>query len=342
MTGQTFIKKILYLRFFRWIMLFSTIGFFTGLPFSVHAIDVLVGTKKSGTFSYFTGHTLCRVINNYSDGIRCQVVPAANDLHNLTNLRGGSLDFALVDSRRLHEAVTTTGDFEFLDIGFENLRVLFLLYDVPITLAARPGTDIHELDDLKGKRINTGDPDSPEREAVNTILKLKNWTKKDFSMVENIPLTQFQSIREFCHGVIQAQFFVGIHPDPVLGRIFKMCKARLIPMNDPDIQEFVDDHPAYVNIQIPPNIYPEVSGAVETFGTLTVLATTVDLDTETIYKVMDLLYSHRKEVKRAHPVLSSFSADNGRLTGKNIRAHPVAAEYMEEKGKKRPADTDGK
>ena len=74
--------------------------------------------------------------------MNCETVPASDDVHNLTNLQGGSLDIGLIDSRMLHDAVNKTGEFEFLDISYDNLRALVPLYDIPITLVVRSDAKI--------------------------------------------------------------------------------------------------------------------------------------------------------------------------------------------------------
>jgi len=156
-------------------------------PFSIHAFDILLGTGVPGTFSHFTGRMLCRVINSNVDDMNCQTVSSPDDVHNLTNLRGGSLDISLVDSRMLFDAVNKTGQFGFLDISYDNLRFLAPLYDIPITLVVRDDAGVASLKDLKGKRINAGQSRSHSYQAVETILKAKNWTKSDFSLVGELP-----------------------------------------------------------------------------------------------------------------------------------------------------------
>ena len=92
--------------------------FIVGLcPFSADALDILLGTGETGSFSYFTGRTICGTLNRHADGINCKVVAGPDDMSNLTNLRGGALDIGLVDSRMLYDAVNKAGNFEFLDIG---------------------------------------------------------------------------------------------------------------------------------------------------------------------------------------------------------------------------------
>jgi len=175
-------KTICFIRFFNRTLIISaflTVGLF---PFSANAFDILLGTGETGTFSHFTGRMLCRVINSYSDDMNCKTVPtpddvdAPDDVHNLTNLRGGFLDIGLIDSRMLHDAINKTGDFEFLDISYENLRVLVPLYYTPITLVVRSDARITSLEDLKGKRINAGAWLSIEQLAMDTIMKAKNWS----------------------------------------------------------------------------------------------------------------------------------------------------------------------
>ena len=144
------------------------------LPFPANAFDILLGTGETGTFSHHAGRTICRIINRHADDINCKTVPASGDVHNLTNLRGGSLDIGLIDSRMLHDAMNKTGYFEFLDISYDNLRVLVPLYEVPVALVVRSNAKIASLEALKGKRINAGAPRSPQHLAVNTIMKAKN------------------------------------------------------------------------------------------------------------------------------------------------------------------------
>ena len=171
------IKDVIQNRFLRSLTkmpITLTLIFVLGFPLSANAFEIRLGTGEIGTFSHFTGRMLCRAINGHAEGVQCETVPSSGDVHILTNVQGGSLDIGLVDSRMLQDAVAKQGYFEFLDIRYDNLRVLMPLYDVPVTLVVRNDADIGLLDDLKGKRINAGTPRSPEHLAVDTILQAKN------------------------------------------------------------------------------------------------------------------------------------------------------------------------
>ena len=162
-------KYICFSRFFKRapiICAFLIVGLY---PFSANALDVLIGTGETGTFSHFTGRTICRMINRHSKDISCTTIPGSDDMHNLTNLQGGSLDIGLIDSRMLHDAINKTGYFEFLDINYDNLRVIVPLYDVPVTLIVRSDTGINSLEELKGKRIM---PALRDRFSILRLIRL--------------------------------------------------------------------------------------------------------------------------------------------------------------------------
>ncbi|MCP4624298.1 MAG: TAXI family TRAP transporter solute-binding subunit [bacterium] len=299
-------------------------------PFSANALDIHLGTGAPGTFSHFTGRMLCRVINSHTNDINCQTVPASDDVHNLTNLRGGSLDIGLVDSRMLFDAINKTGHFEFLDISYENLRILAPLYDIPITLVVRSDAGITSLKDLKGKRINAGNSRSLQYLAVDTIMKAKNWSKKDFSLFGELPPSQSQDTMAFCHGTMQAMVHIGVHPDSSLQQLFRLCKADLVNMDDSDIRKLVNTQPAFWKIDIPANTYSSHPEEVITFGTRAILVASEDLDDKTVYRIIEAIDANQKRLSRAHPALSLFSVDAAQKSIAGIQLHTGAAKYFSE------------
>ncbi|WP_299979648.1 TAXI family TRAP transporter solute-binding subunit [Desulfobacula sp.] len=308
------------------ILVMSMILVFFSVPAS--AFDVFIGTSNPGTFSHFTGRLLERVINKQIKEINCKAVPASGDIHNLTNLSQGSLDIALIDSRMLHDAINKTGNFKFLDINYQNLSILVPLYDVPFTLIAGDNTGITKLDDLKGKRINVGAPLSLQRLSVETILTAKTWSKNNFSLVAEISDSQSQDTMAFCHGDIDAMIHVGVHPDPSLQQLFKLCKAKAADMNDNDIQSLVHRHPAFSKFTIPAGTYPSQTSDIITFGTQTLLVASKNLDEETVYAMLNAIYRSHKRLSNAHPSLALKKPDIKQTSYAGIKLHAGALKYF--------------
>ena len=304
------------------------LAFFSPLP--ADAFDILLGTGEAGTFSHFTGKAICRAVNRQAMDINCIPTPAPDDVHNLTNLRGGSLDIGLVDSRMLLDAVNKTGYFEFLDISYENLRVLAPMYDIPITLVVRNDAGITSLGDIKEKRINAGTPRSLQYLAMDTVMKAKNWSKNDFSLFGELPQSQSQDTMAFCHGTMQAMVYIGVHPNSSLQQLFKLCRADLVNMDDADIEKLVNDHPAFWKINIATDTYPSHPEETITFGTRAMLVASEDLDAETVYRIVDAIDSNQDRLSNAHPALSLFFEDTAQKSMAGVKQHPGAIKYFSE------------
>ena len=319
-----------YRRFFMQasvLCIFLMIGL---LPLKAHALEILVGTGEIGTFSNFTGRLICRMVNKSAEDITCKTVPAPDDVHNLTNLRGGSLDGALIDSRMLYDAINKTGYFEFLDISYDNLRALIPLYEVPFTVVVRRDANISSMEELKGKRINFGAPRSPQHLATDTIITAKNWTKGNFSLAAELSASQSQDTMAFCHGTTQAMIHIGVHPDATLQQLFKLCEADLVNMDDTDIQKLVADRPEFLKITIAANTYPSNPKGITTFGTSVALIASDNLDEETAYKIISAIDRYQKNLKSAHPALASFTMDAAGKNDLGLTPHPGVMKYLSE------------
>ena len=307
---------------------FATLFFIALTPISASALDILLGTGPEGTFSHFTGRTICRIISRHAEDIDCTTLPGPDAIDNLTNLQGGSLDISLVDSLVLADAVNKTGYFKFLDIRYDNLRELLPLYDRPFTLVARGDADITSLQELKGKRINAGAPRSEEHLATDAILTAKNWTKDGFSLFGELSPSQSQDTMAFCYGEIQAMLHIGVHPDPSVQQMIERCNAALVDMDDSDILKMVDSQPALSQIDIPAGIYPALQKPVSTFGTTVFLIASGSLDEETAFKITEALDKNQQNLRSAHPALSTFTVETAPKRTSGIQRHPGAETYL--------------
>ena len=305
---------------------------FGALPSGASAFDILLGTDDTGTFSHFVGRTLCRVINSHGTELNCRTVPAPGDVDNLTNLRGGSLDLALADARMLLDAINRKGRFEFLDITYDNLRALLPMYDIPITLVVREDAGIDTLDDLSGKRLNAGAPLSPQHAVFERIMSVKNWSRQNFSLLAELSASQSQDTMAFCHGTTQAMLHIGVHPDPSLQQLFKLCGARLTDMNDSDIDQLVQANAAFSKLSLAPGTYTSHTQRVTTFGTRAVLVVSQDLDAQTAVTVMDAMYRQRQRLQKAHPSLTLFPIDTAWTEAAGITLHPGVTQFLAEQG----------
>ncbi len=301
---------------------------FCAIPAPALAFEILMGTGEKGSFSYFAGRTICRVIEGGADGIECKVKPSADgDVHNLTNLRSGSLDLCLVDSHMLQDAVDKKGAFRFLDIIYDNIFLLMPAYEIPMTLVVRTDAGIESLDDLKGKIINAGAPLSEIRRATETIMAAKGWSREVFGLVQELPTSQMQDTLALCYGSVQAMVHAGVHPDSSLARLLKICGAKLVNVYDRDIRDWIDGHPAFCETTLDKGAYPTVTVQVSTLATRGVLVASDSLDDDTAVDILEAIYGGLDRLKRSHPSLAPPEKGPAAIYS-GMPAHPGAVRFF--------------
>lgn len=316
-----------------WILCFFLTACVSIAPVFVHALDIRLGTGPPGSFSYFSGRVLCRMINNQITDLNCQQVAAVegHDFYNLTNLHGGSLDIILVDSRALFDAINKTGKFAFLDIDYGDLRGLAPLYETPAVIVVRNDAGIKSLTDLQGKRINAGTPGTIQYQEMRRIMKAKKWTRDDFSLVGDLsPSQSNDDTKAFCYGTMQAMIYIGIHPDFSLRRMLKTCNGSLLDMTDSDIEALIHADPALWKIEIPADLYPTQKDKVVTFGTRSILVASENLDGETVYSIMDVLDKNKAYLQTTHRSLSLFAQETSQKNALGLQRHSGSARYLAE------------
>ena len=100
-----------------------------------------------------------------------------------------------------YHALKGTSAFEIVGPDTD-LRALFSLHGEPFTVVARRDAGILRFLDLKGKRVNIGNPGSGQRATMEVVMEAEGWSKSDFSLANDLPASQ-QSLA-LCNDRVQA------------------------------------------------------------------------------------------------------------------------------------------
>ena len=301
----------------------------TGMP-ATQAADILIGTaSKSGVY-FQVGRALCRLMERGSEGLSCEAMETAGSVSNLQNVQVGALELGLVQSDIQFHGVNRSGPFRFVDAPHDNVRALFSLYTEPFTLVARRDSGIRTLDDLKGRRVNIGNPGSGQRATMEVVMEAKGWDKEDFQLVTELPATQ-QSLA-LCHNRVQAMVYTVGHPNPSVARAVKLCRAVIAEVSGSEIEKLVSDTPYYSLAHIPGGLYEGVDEPVRTFGVLATVVSSVDVDEELVYLVVKTLFENMDRFRNMHRVFQSLDPRGMIRNGLSAPLHKGAERYYREKG----------
>lgn len=326
MTTCRFLKYRLFIPI---LLLFTaSLTSFSSVP--CRAYEMLLGTDEVGTFSYFAGRTICRAVTKYGADVSCKAVVAPDHTHNLTNLQGGSLDLALVNSKLLQDALTHSGLFKYMDIKYDNLRYLMPLYKVPISLLVRQDSKIKTVEDLKGKRVNGGEPLSLQDLIFSDVMTAMGWQISDFSLYQNLPAASAQDFIAFNNGTVQAMLHIGVHPDTNIKRQMSESRGTVVGLSGGVISKLVDAKKGYSRCVIPAETYSEISGNLETMAIESLLITNEDMDDSMVKTLLDALVSAKIQLNQAHPCLLGTDIKKNSVEGSDISPHAAAVTYFQQ------------
>jgi TRAP transporter TAXI family solute receptor len=217
-----------------------------------------------------------------------------------------------------------------MDANYENLRALFSVHGEPFTVVARRDSGIGELDDLKGKRVNIGNPGSGQRATMEVVMRAKGWTKGDFALAEELPASQ-QSLA-LCHNRVQAMVYTVGHPNPSVGKAVGLCDAIIVGVGGPAIDKLVADNPFYALATIPGGMYAGNPDPVRTFGVKATVVSSAEVDADLVYAVVKVVFDNLDKFRKMHPAFGTLAPSAMVKEGLSAPLHEGAVRYFKERG----------
>src|SRR5690349_16607602 len=153
----------------------------------VNRPDVVIGTASSTGIYYPLGGSICRLVNleTVRHGLRCAEEPSSGSVANIESLRLGLLDIGVVPSDVLADAVAGQGPFAARG-PTTDLRVLFAGPDEMLTVVARRDSAIRSVTEIRGTRINIGNPGSRQRASIDRVMAALGLGRSDFADVREL------------------------------------------------------------------------------------------------------------------------------------------------------------
>jgi TRAP transporter TAXI family solute receptor len=292
---------------------------------------VSMGTGSITAVYFPVGVALCRLVNQHrrDTGLRCAARLSAGSIANLSDLRAGKLDLAIVQSDNQAEALAGTGPFAAAG-SFAGLAAVMALYPEPLTLVSRADAGIGRVEDLPGKRVWLGPEGSGTRGLAEAMMRALGWSEASFAPVPDTSPDLLPGA--LCDGEIDAFFYAVGHPALVIQEATTGCDAVLVAISGPAIAEMVDATPAFVAATIPGGLYRGNRQPVESFGVGATLVTRADRDEETIHTIVGAIFADLAMLRGLDPVLAGLDPQAMVSEGLTAPLHPGAARFYREQG----------
>jgi hypothetical protein len=292
---------------------------------------VTIGTGGVTGVYYATGGSICRLMNKGRKvhGIRCSVESTAGSVYNLNTIAAGELDMGVCQSDWQFHAYNGTSKFK--DKGpNKDLRAVFSVHPEPFTVVARADSGIKVFKDLKGKRVNIGNPGSGQRGTMEVVMKAYGWTKGDFKLASE--LKSAEQGKALCDNKIDAVVFTVGHPSGSIKEPATSCDCVLVPVTGPKIDKLVAENDYYRTATIPGGMYRGTDTDTKTFGVGATFVTSAKVPEEVIYNVVKAVFENFDQFKKLHPAFKVLKKEEMIKDGLSAPLHKGAIKYYKEAG----------
>jgi len=270
---------------------------------------------------YAAARAICERVNRVAPGaLRCSPEPSAGSLYNIDALRADQLDFALVQSdlhRHAFEGVES-----YAGIGpMPELRSVLSLYPETVTILARREAGLSGIGDLRGRRVDIGEPGSGRRATAAVIAPQLGLDTDDLGAA--FEFTVGGALAELCTGKIDAMIMVTGHPNATVARALEECDAVLVPFDTAEVEALVSGGD-YVRSFIPLAAYPGLTADVPSVAVIATLVTRADMDDAVVSALVRTVLADRERLGLQNRLLAGL--DPFAMSGAALTAplHPGA------------------
>jgi TRAP transporter TAXI family solute receptor len=302
------------------------------------ATFVTIGTGGVTGVYYPTGGAISRMINNKYDEykIKATVESTSGSVFNINAVMNGDLELGVAQSDRQYQAYH--GLAEWSEVGPQReLRSVFSIHPESITLIASLDSGIRTVADLRGKRVNLGNPGSGQLQNSRDVLAAAGITEEDISAeyvkaIEAPGLLQDERLDAF--------FYTVGHPngnikEATSGRI----KVYIVPLMGEAVEVMLRDVPYYAPSLIPREFYPSSLNLedIQTVGVKATLVTSALVVDDIVYAITREVFENLDEFRTLHPAYEVLTKQS-MLEGLAAPIHKGALRYYREAGLDRYID----
>lgn len=292
---------------------------------------VTIGTGGVTGVYYAVGGAVCRLLNKErkTHGIRCSVESTGGSAFNVNTIKSGELDFGMSQSDVQFNAYR--GLAQFKEGGaFTDLRAVYSVHPEPFTVVARKEINAAKFEDLKGKRVNVGNPGSGTRASMDELLAALGWKISDFALASELKADEHGPA--LCDNKIDA-FYYGVgHPSANIQDPTTTCGAKLVSITGPAIDKLVAEKPYYAKATIAGGLYSGNPQDTQTYGVMATLVASAKTPDDVVYQLVKATFDNFEEFKKLHPAFANLQPAEMIKNGLSVPLHEGALKYYKEKG----------
>ena len=304
------------------------LGLLISAPPAMAKTDVLFGGASIVGVYYQVALQISNLMNkNMGDKYNYIGRPTGGSVFNINAIIRETFDFGVAQSDRNYQAFNGLADWDGKPVT--NMRSVFSMHAETVMLVTRKDTGIKTVADIKGKRINIGNPGSGQRFNAEEVLAIYGIDQEKDIRAEG--LQQHEASRALVDRKIDAFFYTVGNPSAAIEEPAQSTDIVMVPLDHPEIKKLADEKPYYVFTNIPAGTYRGVDYDVPTYAVTATVISHENVPDEVVYDMVKTVFERLNDLKGSHAAFRNLDPKL-MLQGLSAPFHPGAIKYYKEKG----------
>lgn len=282
------------------------------------------GSTSSGSY-YFQTVPVASLFESL-DFVKSVTVEATNGAaENALLINSGAADLGLVSLSTL--GLAQIGADPFSNVLTELSSICYTAGSA-VLFMVKANSDIHSLNDLKGRSLATSEAGAAGEVTVRTLLNANGIMYEDLSHVQF--LGNRDSLAQLIDGKVDAVMFSASVPNSTVTDISLTNDLRFIGFKTEEMQKFSEAYSGFKPGVIPAGIFKGQDEELTTAISPTVLVVNRNIPDDVVYAMTKLLFESMDKLAEGNLVYRnwSFSTDYYGI----VELHPGARAYYQEAG----------
>ena len=285
-----------------------------------------IGTADSGGTMYQAGSAIVQAITQEDRSIKINISASTGSNMNVNSLASGEVDLALVSGDVAYAAEAGDSGLKAPEGGLRAIAAVYSSVSSWTVLADSSYVYVHEL---AGATVGVGPEGSSTDLSAQVAISALALRERGTSLI-NCGLGD--GARLLANGDLDAVHgFTGM-PIPSITDLSEKEPCRLLLYTPEELSAILAENPVYYAAQIPAEIYPGQTEAVDTFGVKCLLCVSGAMPEELAYQLAQALWDASGHMGEYHPCLEDMAQAEFLCQDLPIPLHPGAERFYEEMG----------
>src|SRR5699024_6490996 len=283
----------------------------------------ILGASDGGTF-FLLANGMADLFNNELDGdFSAQTTSGTNVI--IEKLDDGEGELGFAQASMAEDAVEGEGFFD--DNPQDNIVGLSYMYPNVMHIVVNKKSGIKEPSDMEGKTVGVGEPGGGVEVDSKRLLDALDLDIEDDIDAEHV--TGDQGSDMLRNNQMDALIMPGGIGASNTVEILSSDDFEVIPVPEDLIEDLIELNPAYLELEIPAETYPNQDEAIQTYAEANWLYAREDLSDDFIYDVLETLFDNQEKMLEVHDSMENLELDKSQ-NNKLVPLHPGAKEFFED------------